>query len=197
MTQLRSVLRLISLALLPLLACEENDTTTGTPPIDQSTTIFPLTVGNKWIIDVTNYDSVGAMVYSRRDSIRILRDTTIQQETWYIGYGILTNRTDGLYDYQAGTTSAISQRFRYPAAAGTSYPYRGVTVKILSIAETITVPAGTFVCYRYRTGIDSVAYSDEYLARGVGLVKSESFNPLSSGGVYRYLTYNLVAHTSN
>ena len=188
-------LRIPAFFLLSMLACEKEDSSTGPLPIDQSTTIFPLTVGNTWVVDITNYDSTGAVLYTNRSSIQILRDTTIESELWYIGYGILTNRTDGLYDYQAGATSPVSLRYRYPAASGSIYPYRGVTVKLLSIDDTVTVRAGTYVCYRYRTGIDSVTYTDEYFARGVGLIKSESFNPYSSRGVYEYLNYELVSVT--
>jgi hypothetical protein len=145
-------------------------------------------------VQTTNFDSTGAVVYTQEDTIRIFRDTTIQNEKWYIGYGILTNRTDGLYDYQPGSASPASLKYKYPALAASSYQYRGSMVKVLSITDTISVQAGTFVCHLYRTGLDSVSYFDDYYSRGIGLIKREAFNPLASGAVYKYLEYELKAY---
>jgi hypothetical protein len=153
-----------------------------------------LRVGNQWVKQTTNFDSAGAVVYTQQDTIRILRDTTIQNERWYIGYGILTNRTEGLYDYQPGSSSPASLKFKYPVSAPTSYFYRGIMVKVLSTTDTVSVQAGTFTCHLYRTGIDSVSYFDDYYSPGIGLIKHESFNPLKAGGVYKYLEYELKAY---
>jgi len=182
------------IVLFLLEACDKNNVSNPVAPPDPSNSIFPLRVGNRWTVQTTNYDTTGAVVYTQEDSIRILRDTTIQNERWYVGYGILTNRVDGLYDYQPGSSSPASLKFKYPVSAPFSYLYRGVTAKVLSTTDTVSVQAGTFICHLYRTGIDSVSYFDDYYSTGVGLIKRESFNPLAAGGVYKYLEYELKAY---
>jgi hypothetical protein len=156
--------------------------------------IFPLKIGNQWILQVTNYDRYGNPYHSELDTVTILCDTMIQSEQWFVGYGIRTNRSDGLYDYQPASAEQASLQFKFPTSVNASYTYRGTQVRVLGISDTISVSAGKYVCYHYRTGIDTVSYTDSYYAPNVGLIKSESFNQGGYPGVfYRYLHYNLVS----
>jgi len=165
-------------------------------PIDNpnniSKQIFPLNVGNQWIVQIINYDTTGSVYYTKIDTINILRDTTIQSEKWFIGYGTMSNRSDGLYDFQLGSSNEISLRYKFPATVNYTYMYRGSESKVLSISDSVSVQAGNYICYHYRVGIDSVSYTDWYLSPNVGLVKKDSYNPLPSGRVYKYLSYNLI-----
>jgi hypothetical protein len=177
--------------ILGITSCKKNSN-----PVDNSnnpaTTIFPLSVGNEWIVQVINFDTTGSIYYTDLDTIRILRDTTIQSEKWYMGYGIITNRSDGLYDFEAGTTNEMSLVYKFPATVNYEYTYRGTPMIVLGISDTVSVFAGNYVCYHYREGITGVSYTDRYYAPNIGFVKADCYNPLASGGVYKYLSYSLI-----
>jgi hypothetical protein len=179
--------------MLTSINCKKNSNPTDNMN-SNTTQIFPLSIGNQWIIQVTNYDTTGNVVYSKNDTIKILRDTIIQSEKWFIGYGIITNRDDGLYDYQVGSSNEIVLKYKYPSSTNSIYTYRGTQIRVLSIADSVSVQAGGFVCYRYREGVDTISYNDWYLSPNVGLVKADFYNPLSGGRVYKYLSYSLIKH---
>jgi len=185
---------ILALALVSNQACDKKGVSGPEQPAQPSSMIFPLAVGNWWVIHTTNYDTTGAVYSTRQDTIRILRDTTINNERWFIGYGILTNRVDGLYDYQPGSVSPASLELKYPVSVPNDWVYRGIPMKILAVNDTLTVPAGTFVCHYYRSGYDGITYNDEFYSPEIGLVKRECYNPLAGGGVYKYLEYELVAY---
>ena len=176
---------------LSAISCKKDNNPINNTDINPNK-IFPLSVGNQWIVQVTNYDTTGAVHYTQIDTITILRDTTIQSEKWFIGYGIMTNRNDGLYDYQASTSSVISLRYKFPTTVNSNYLYRGSQTKVISISDSITVQAGNYICYHYRVGFDGISYSDEYFSPNVGLIKIDAYNPLSGGRVYKYLSYSLI-----
>ena len=179
--------------MLAPISCKKNSNPTDNMNIN-ATQIFPLSIGNQWIIQVTNYDTSGNVVYSKNDTIKILRDTTIQSEKWFIGYGIITNRDDGLYDYQVGSSNEIVLKYKFPSSISSVYTYRGTPIRVLSITDSVSVQAGTFICYRYREGVDNISYNDWYLSPNVGLVKADFYNPLSGGRTYKYLSYSLIKH---
>jgi hypothetical protein len=187
-----SLLCMAFLIIFASIDCKNNSN-----PIDNSNNstsqIIPLNVGNQWMRQITNYDTTGNMYYSKVDTIQVLRDTTIQSEKWwFLGAGIFTNRSDGFYDYESSSPNEISLLFKYPTSTNNTYTYRGTPMKVMSIGDSVSVPAGTFVCYHFRQGVDSVSYSDFYISPNIGTVKEECYNPLSGGRVYRYLTYILI-----
>ena len=185
------ILSIVFLLMLGLTSCKKNNN-----PVDNSNNptsqIFPLAVGNEWVIQVINYDTTGSIFNTKMDTIKILRDTTIQSEKWFIGFGIITNRSDGLYDLQSGTTNEISLKYKFPATVNSNYTYRGMQTTVLGVSDTVSVFAGNYVCYHYRQGVAGVSYNEWYCALNVGLVKGNYYNQLASGGVYRYLSYSLI-----
>jgi hypothetical protein len=184
------ILSFVFFVMLNLTSCKKNNPIESTN--NPTTQIFPLVVGNEWIIQVTNYDTNGTIFSQVMDTIKILRDTTIQTEKWFIGFGIKTNRSDGLYDFQAGTSTEASLIYKYPATVNFGYTYRNTPTTVVGISDTVSVFAGNYVCYHYRQEVTNASYSDLYLAPNVGLVKADFYNPLDGGGVYKYLSYSLI-----
>ncbi len=181
------------LLIITLIACKKDAAPPTSNDPAQQKPMFPLKVGNKWTMRAANYDSLGAMISSQTLPIEVYQDTIIQNERWFIGAWIYTNRADGVYDYRPETGTLINLRYKYPATAGTQYPYRAAQIQVMSIAETVTVQGGTFVCYRYRISQDGDPYSaDEYVAPGVGLVKEAGYQRLPSGKVFQYYSNELL-----
>jgi hypothetical protein len=169
--------------------CKKDEGITNTIAVGH---IFPLKVGNTWIIQKTNYDTVGNIVYARNDTIRIHGDTLINNEKWYLGYGIVTNRNDGFYDYQEQSASQVSCRYKFPAISGMVSNYRNMTDSIVSISDTVVTMSGKYICYHYKIGIMNWSYGDWYLSPNIGIIKGEFYNTTVSGKLYKSLQYELV-----
>ena len=163
-------------AAMTLSACARS-----TEPVDPVGVIMPLAVGNKWIAEYLEYND-GGVSRRRLDTTSVERDTVIDGELRYMisvatGY---VNRDDGLYmwglDRQLGSPVLF---FKYPASVGdeirpSSHAGDSVwlVIRVRSVNESVTVPAGTFSCYHYvfatNTGQE---ISRSYLAPNVGFVK--------------------------
>jgi len=158
-------------------SCEKDTIPGPASPPDPANSILPLRIGNRWVIQSIGYDTSGAVAGTQLDTFYVERDTIIQNELWYIGFGgIVTNRADGLYDYYAPSSSPTSLKFMFPVSAPRSYSYRGIAVQVLSTTDTVSVQAGSFTCYLYRIGNDTI-YHYHYYSPGTGFIKSESFSP--------------------
>ncbi|MFH1361506.1 MAG: hypothetical protein ABIH69_02490 [bacterium] len=62
---------------------------------------------------------------------------------------------------------------QFPLAVGNSWSVYSTVQGVVSAAETITVPAGTYPCYRVDFKTGEIVLSSFWYAGGVGLVKSE------------------------
>jgi hypothetical protein len=141
------------------------------------TPIMPLKVGNQWVMYVTNNDTSNPI--SWMDTINVKKDTTINGETWYIlnffqYFGIyditVTNRIDGLYEFYQDSTLHFDLWFSYPSKQGYTYQHSVYSYEVLSVKDTLLVPAGQFICYHYET-----AFYDYWLSQNVGLIKYEEY----------------------
>jgi len=182
-----------ALALLSVLwigACSKNDSNPVTP--NSSGGVFPLAVGNKWLLQKYTYDNAsGGMKASSVDTMKIVQDTLIRNEKWFTtGNGsYMTNRTGGTWLYDANTSMQLY--LKYPAQVDDSYrviqgdsvnSYDTMLVKMLSINQSVTVPAGTFSCMTYQiTYASSKTIRTLQFAPGKGLVfkQTEGENPVN------------------
>lgn len=149
----------------------------ATEPVGATGVIIPLSVGNKWIGEATDYAS-GAVFRIRVDTIGVEKDTVIDGERRYLisrqnGY---VNRSDGAYAWGLGQGGDPLLQFKYPAQVGDSVVHGDSTLKIvvhvLSTDEFVTVPAGTYSCFHYFiTGNVSQFETDYFVAPNIGYVK--------------------------
>jgi len=145
--------------------------------------ILPLKVGTSWIYHVYAMDtSTQKMRVFLIDTMRVLRDTVIENTRWHEidglqgGHGYAVNWSDGLWFVRPGDQPFLFAK--YPAEAGDEYKsvISGVevTTKVVASDQKVTSPAGEFFCYKYAqsVGPDKVT-TNYYFAPGVGLIRTE------------------------
>jgi hypothetical protein len=197
--------RLLPVALLLLAGMTAGCTKGSAPAADAAgTPILPLKVGNEWI--GVSPSSSGGQQY---DTVRIVGDTTIRGEKWYMTqYGArLANRGDGLYMWSRWD-SVPFRLIKFPVTVGDTLedlgefqqtynnssrpdPFRLVLV-VTAIDETVVVPAGTFKCIRANVRCRTASgnpcvgvFDSDYVdyAPGTGRIKSRNYLPrLGAGG---------------
>jgi len=143
---------------------------------------MPLALGNRWIGQITEFDSVGSIMSIRLDTQTVYRSEVVNGETWYYKnstplmivskpgspdsldtlQGAYTNRIDGLYSAIAPNFSNAALTAKYPASEGDTLfrislgdsTFEAWDVKtVVSTAASLTVPAGNFSCYQYRENL--------------------------------------------
>jgi hypothetical protein len=183
--------RLFVLALISVLwisACSKKDSNPVTP--NSPTAIFPLAAGNQWIMQSYFY-SGSAWIPTTKDTTGIKRDTTISGEKWYTmgDNTYMTNRSDGLWQFTAEDGAQLM--FKYPVQVNDSFKqitgnaasgFDTSFVKVLSISQSVVVPAGTFTCVTYQlTNAAGDGIQTLQIAPGKGPVSMqfEGKNPLT------------------
>ncbi|MBI2565887.1 MAG: hypothetical protein HYV63_02475 [Candidatus Schekmanbacteria bacterium] len=131
--------------------------------------IWPLAVGNTW-----RWSSARSGEYSTTvSSKRTIANTEAFQLHVTGGEPVddtlYANLSSGLYTFgsAANPLSSPVLWLKYPAAVGDSWSFFGTRIELMATADSITVGAGTFKCYRYRA-----AGFDTYFAPRVGFVRS-------------------------
>lgn len=137
---------------------------------------FPVARGNTWVYR----DAGGAEHTIDVDSTRAVSGVRNYRLRGFNGasHWIRQTTTGRVY---AGTTRLW---YRFDGAVGTSWTFsvagsaipgsNGARLQVVSVDESVTVPAGTFstVHLRWRaSGVADAGITDEWFARGVGLVK--------------------------
>ncbi|MBU0982385.1 MAG: hypothetical protein KKA42_00830, partial [candidate division Zixibacteria bacterium] len=169
-----AALLLAGILLLTLLsACDDEPPTQSQPPAN---VIVPLAVGNTWWGTYTYYDSLGNEVFSRGTKTAVLDPAVLRWQVWYgweIDDGLhgpnelVRNFADGFYQYATDSLGmpAPIHILKYPADSGDTFNRDGRTVTVISTHDTVTVPAGQFVCYVY----ESEGFT-QYVQPNTGLV---------------------------
>lgn len=159
-----------ALCLLTLLATGAN------ARADFDTGYFPVARGNTWVYR----DAAGAEQTVDIDSTRLVGSTRNYRLRGFNGSSHWIRQTTAGRVY-AGTTSVW---YRFDGAVGTSWTFavsgssipgsNGARLQVVSRNESLTVPAGTFstIHLRWRaSGVADAGITDEWFAKGVGLVK--------------------------
>ncbi len=143
--------------------------------------IMPLEVGNMWEYQIFALDTaVNDLRMIKVDTFAVVEDTAVNAERWFhIGglqgtEGWVTNRRDGFWFARLNEDPFLFAKF--PAEVGDRYTSTIGTVEaeitVTDVGAEVTVPAGTFRCYRYvqkagPMGVTTIFY----FAPGAGLVK--------------------------
>jgi hypothetical protein len=182
---------------LILIGCRGNDKTAGDIPGTEgeksfsregldTTVIMPLTIGNMWVYEVSGLDTIdNTMKPVRIDTFEVRRDTIIDGERWFVVKdmtppgGRVINREDGFWQCRRNQEPFLF--LKYPASPGDEYSWdvRDITVenRVIAADTEVTVPAGTFACYRYTqlTDLQNIIV-DYYFAPGAGGIRLEVFD---------------------
>ena len=192
----------IAFSLLFALSCQETPLQPG-----ETRDLIPLSVGNYWVFEQTNYDSLGNMTsIEPHDTIEIVGDTTIGGIIWSYKYylGVLLayrNSPAGILIRLVSKNSDATVKliYKFPAEITDTYPYPvvwfGVSPTrlvdslyqcfVMARDTLVTVPAGSFQCYKYRyIDIGGPYLHDVYIAPEHGWVKTETYVTLRSGTGY-------------
>jgi len=128
---------------------------------DDPAHLIPLTLGNFWIYEVE--------VYVNDSLMQSAVDTTLLTETkhwgghaWLGPRGkrgqLMRNSDEGVWNFRVNTRYPKGAEFLiypYPAEVGKEWDVESMPSKLISVSDTITVPAGEF------TGCYQIFYNDE------------------------------------
>jgi hypothetical protein len=167
-----------------LTSCKKDNPVDSSPSVKQ---IWPLKPGNTWAFSTIEYDTTGAVTQSGSGALVVTTDTIVGGETWYhipgVGSGwpmFYTNRSDGFWGMSNSTSGLFKGLFfKYPVSAGDSWNFGDQYIFLQSADTSITVPAGTYHCYKYRVSMD-----DYYFCPGVGIIAEDSYSNTNSGRLY-------------
>lgn len=221
----------LMLLILSSLFMQCDSPTVGTDDTATVIPKYDLTVGNSWTYTTKIYNNNGAISSTYNMYTKVLRESTIVGEKWsLLSVSMDSNSTrvatiareqgDGYYERKKYYNAPLMREsdtsllvYKYPAPANSKYlvnPSYDIEAKnlnsdtatIVSRSIRVTVPAGTFNCYWYKTvhnisSRDSAGnavlfplyYLDEFVSDS-GLVKVEGYSILP-GGPKLALSYEL------
>ncbi|MFH2054972.1 MAG: hypothetical protein ABIJ61_03350 [bacterium] len=160
------------------LSCSNGTDSDNNDDNGESKKIVPLAVGNFWVYSNTGFDFVGAFEYT--DTLQITGDTVVNGETWYKATYksasdegnnfLLTNRSDGLWQWQLYTGGSQELIAKFPAILTDAWAVAaGGSKTIVNLDTLVQSGPGFFRCIHYSYEYQAVA-SHEYYCPNVGLV---------------------------
>jgi hypothetical protein len=192
--------RMFCLMLLSALlsGCGGDDNSTNSIHVKQ---IWPLKVGNQWIFEWRESDSAGNVIVVDTSVLEVKKDTLIDGEMWYIitEDGARTDvsvpttvRSDGLW--VGGSSGELFAK--YPAAVNDTFVSGVDTAIVESVNDMVAVPAGAFICYKYKypESAGSRAYQYRYFSPGVGFIKGEEYLKTDGGYIFRNILMVLLSY---
>lgn len=162
---------------------------------------MPLAIGNTWIYIDNGYDSNGHLIApSPFDTLQISDTISYGKDILYIPRNrdiYYTNKADGLWVRYGFAFSEDIFFAKYPANIGDIFRHNSFVITkesspdplgvatadfiVSSTTESVTVPAGTFICYKYNADYyDTASHQlldrfNTYYAPNVGMIKEEDF----------------------
>jgi hypothetical protein len=146
---------------------------------------WPLEVGARWTYSVQYVSTVEGLIFDEEREVRVVRDTVAYGRRWLRVEGMdMVTSLLGRY-FAAGKDGIVVAGSLAPSPilpdrvpGVLTYPAPGVrgdyrfygTRRLTRPDSTVTVPAGTFDCLRYRGGTPPDSLEVECVAPGVGLV---------------------------
>jgi hypothetical protein len=178
MRSLNCIFVIITIILISGCEQETDSTSNLSKPVNyncidasQNCDIVPLAVGNTWIYQIINYDTLGNETARFNDTTSIVTDTVIDGETWYTyeqSSEWYTNKIDGFYLFINNKKVMI---YKYPVKKGDAFSMReGSNILIESNDTLITTAAGTFSCVTYKIIENSSLETKMYFAPGIGRI---------------------------
>lgn len=158
--------------------------------------ILPLSVGNQWVLGITEYRSDGTVKGAYFDTVNIVGSTTYQGMT---AYKLTQMNPDTNLEFYSGPDLITVSRgkairaLHYPLNVGESYVVIDTTIRgsiqrevlvLRSNSEQITVPAGSFssvvhIDDLYISGqagaLDTSSIRKQYFAPHVGQIKEDDY----------------------
>lgn len=151
------------------LGCKSNDNVTNSSEV--TSVILPLAVGNEWIYAHNSTQPP--------DTHRVLSDTTIDGETWYLWQSQAgtvipaINRSTGLWINSGG----VEYRFlKYPASSGDTYQFTNLQATVESTRDSVEVPGGFHFCWKYVFTYAGNNALILFAAPDIGIVRWEEWN---------------------
>lgn len=189
---------LLALSLLP--GCDPDDDPPPPPAANEPRD------GSQWVYKNTTYNEAGAVLTTANITLKATA-VTIGGTTWLNMVDQATlqpviaiqKRAEGWW-YISYPTPTPSLWFKYPATVNETYAYVFGTCKVLSITESVTVPAGNYTnCYLVQ-GDDSNSKEDEFWFSPTGpiMVKFQTYDERTGGpasNVYLKQALELVSFT--
>jgi hypothetical protein len=153
--------------------------------------IKPLKVGNEWIGTITKFDSTGAILRTQRFAEKIVSDTVIDGEKWFLSRffkgndssenRLFTNRKGGLWSRAVSfdLNEVLQPEFFAKYYVDESDTFRTLDnqlVTVRKVDEHLKTRVGEYECIVYRqTYPEDAGYRDDYYAADVGLLRAESY----------------------
>ena len=161
--------------------------------------IIPLKIGNTWTYRETNFNPNGSVSSVTQYGLIVTKDTIAQNERWFQfssgSWG--RNSQDGLLLNMFHSWDDIVLAYKYTATVGDmceALDY--VTTKVISTNDVISVPKGSFSCYKYQSNRtdfpDNRLEMIEWFSPNIGLVRKEEW-----GLGYLSSVSELTAYTLN
>lgn len=186
--------------ILILAACKENTTS---QTLDTSV-IKPLEIGNYWVFNRIEYISESDSLIDEPFKEVVLGDTSIDGKKLYYSRYFEVNDTmyndtiyypvPGIVKYYYNNSKGLnivlmhidmmeiwfeeSLFLKYPASSNDTYKSElWGDFKVVSTNEKVTVPAGTFTCYKFVMEAGTTDYMERYYyyySPGIGCIKFET-----------------------
>ena len=194
---MKKLLLLPLLALLCIQACKKDDPVDNEPQATSAAYFYPMKVGSYWIYETLNTITNDVAL----DTIKVLRDTTVNGRTYYIfnkisfdnyvvpeaeyilgdSSGSIVDPTGFVYEVNTGAQDTISN---------SSGPDYDMVVRTGNRDTVVNVAAGSFhtletIMDMYYTGMTPPAViprrTYHYAAKGVGSIKTTYFYSAGPG----------------
>ena len=146
-----------------------------TPPAS-APAIFPLTEGNTWVYQISEFDSTNTVQWNTFDTVSIGGTITFGSETWHEVIHTMPNT--GFTEYYIAKNEGLWQKtsiplvyhtnliYKYPATVNDTFnvtlqtwpasdPTRLYT-EVISVNENLVVPLGSFSCVHYVSHTQSI-----------------------------------------
>jgi len=181
-----------------------------TEPELSSTGLIPLKVGNTWNYKLTVYDSTEVFLYDEEQTSSIIKDTIINNSTWYTydstPTGIwFSNNTTGYWVQVKVTTGLVPNDtsrvvYRFPTQVGDIYGDIESPLEVISTDENITVPSGTFKAIHIRTTLPSstnylLDSQETYIVPNIGIVKVMQIGKVANGNKFVVYKNELLSYS--
>lgn len=210
--------RSIAIVFLILVATNCKDDSMS-PSMEDS--FYPIQIGNSWVYDFKDYDSLGILQYESSVTETIIHSRIKDGEFVYQIHSALNpqspaccdyryylqNKSDGLHWIISSDSTGYwvddQLRYKYPCIENdyfTNDINNHDTTFVISLNDTVICEAGTFRCIVYKnftidpdSSINNriLGYSHTYVAYGFGKIKYELYWKDNNDQFYKSMEYSL------